>query len=75
MRYAYCFAALAATAIGLPAPTVSLAGELFTIELEGGERRQITEAEKFVLKAVRRLLFCLWIWIDAQENERNTYQS
>ena len=49
MRVATCLAAFAATTLALPAqPPV----ELFTIELEGGERRQVSETEKFALKAV-----------------------
>jgi hypothetical protein len=52
MRYSLCLAALAATVLALPTPDVEDQEEVFTIELEGGERRQVTEAEKFALKAV-----------------------
>ncbi|KAF1955536.1 putative leucine aminopeptidase 1 [Byssothecium circinans] len=50
MRYAYCLAALAATVAALPKPDISTAEEKFIIELEGGERREVTETEKFKLK-------------------------
>jgi hypothetical protein len=52
MRYATYLAAFAATTLALPAPPQE---EIFTIELEGGERREVTETEKFALKAVRAL--------------------
>lgn len=52
MRYSYFAAALAATVIGLPTPEIGLEEDIFTIELEGGETREVTEAEKFKLKAV-----------------------
>lgn len=55
MRYALCLAAFAATTLALPASTASATKEVFTIELEGGERRQVTETEKFALKAVSPL--------------------
>jgi leucyl aminopeptidase len=52
MRYSLCVAALAASLLALPTPDVEAQEERFTIELEGGERRQVTETEKFALKAV-----------------------
>jgi leucyl aminopeptidase len=52
MRYSLCVAALAATILALPTPDVEAQEEIFTIELEGGKRQQVTEAEKFALKAV-----------------------
>ncbi|KAF2642266.1 Zn-dependent exopeptidase [Massarina eburnea CBS 473.64] len=51
MRYVFCIAALAATVVALPKPDLSTAEEKFVIELEGGERREVTETEKWALKS------------------------
>ena len=52
MRCSICVAALAATVLALPTTDIKTPEETFTIELEEGERRQVTEADKFALKAV-----------------------
>lgn len=53
MRYTYCIAAIAAIAAALPTPAdIEVDQQLFTIELAPGETRQVTEEEKWKLKAV-----------------------
>lgn len=78
MRYAHYLAAFAATAIALPASTVSPQEEIFTIELEGGERRQVTETEKFALKNEGTNFFDVTYWPDftpasSQKRQAVTY--
>jgi bacterial leucyl aminopeptidase len=51
MRCAYLVAAFAAVALALPESN-NMEDEKFTIELEGGERREVTVKEKFELKCV-----------------------
>ncbi|KAK7190771.1 hypothetical protein DPSP01_006625 [Paraphaeosphaeria sporulosa] len=77
MRYANYLAAFAATALALPAPPQE---ELFTIELEGGERREVTEIEKFALKAEGTNFFDVTYWpeftpasSDIQKRQAVTY--
>lgn len=67
MRYAHYLAAIAATTMALPTSTISPQEEIFTIELEGGERRQVTETEKFALKAVCTYLLSLPIALNRDE--------
>ncbi|KAJ4294640.1 hypothetical protein N0V90_008331 [Kalmusia sp. IMI 367209] len=69
MRYAHYLAAFAATTIALPTSTVSPQEEIFTIELEGGERRQVTEIEKFALKASGTNFFDVTYWPDFQTSD------
>ncbi|KAF1970454.1 transferrin receptor [Bimuria novae-zelandiae CBS 107.79] len=79
MRYAHLIVAFAASALALPASTTKEVKELFTIELEGGERRQVTEAEKFALKAEGKSFFDVTYWPDftssIQKRQAVTYPS
>ncbi|KAH7121304.1 hypothetical protein B0J11DRAFT_491380 [Dendryphion nanum] len=73
MRYAYYFAALA-VASALPVD-VEVNEKLYTIELAPGETKQVTEAEKWQLKAEGKDFFDITDWVEFNPTALNKRQA